>query len=110
MKHLEKDQGFKGMRKIPGLSHGAWALAFVLVLALVTQPSLADPRPNFLVVLVDDAGFMDFGAYGSEARTPNIDRLAAEGVKFYEDAPWFEDGRPADLRRTSIPRAFWSTS
>jgi hypothetical protein len=41
-----------------------------------------DPRPNILVVLFDDAGFMDLGAYGGDARTPAIDTLAKEGVMF----------------------------
>ena len=37
-------------------------------------------RPNILLVLFDDVGFMGFGAYGSDARTPNIDALAQDGV------------------------------
>ena len=37
-------------------------------------------RPNVLVVLFDDVGFMGFGAYGADARTPTIDALAQEGV------------------------------
>jgi arylsulfatase A-like enzyme len=39
-------------------------------------------RPNVLLVLVDDMGFSDIGCYGGEIRTPNIDRLAREGVRF----------------------------
>lgn len=39
-------------------------------------------RPDILVIVVDDAGFMDFGAYGGDARTPNIDALAARGAAF----------------------------
>lgn len=39
-----------------------------------------ETRPNVLVVLFDDVGFMDFGAYGSDTRTPNIDALAKKGV------------------------------
>ena len=38
--------------------------------------------PNVLVVLFDDAGFSDFGCYGSPIRTPAIDRLAAEGLRY----------------------------
>ena len=37
-------------------------------------------RPNILVVLFDDVGFMDFGAYGSDSRTPTIDGLARRGT------------------------------
>ena len=39
-------------------------------------------RPNIVVILLDDLGFSDLGCYGGEIRTPNIDRLAAEGVRF----------------------------
>ncbi len=39
-------------------------------------------RPNILLCLVDDLGFSDFGCYGSEIRTPVIDRLARSGVRF----------------------------
>ena len=39
-------------------------------------------RPNIVFVLLDDAGFSDFGAYGSEIRTPNIDEIARSGVRF----------------------------
>ena len=38
--------------------------------------------PNILVVLFDDVGFSDFGCYGSSIRTPTIDRLAAEGLRY----------------------------
>jgi len=38
--------------------------------------------PNILVVLFDDVGFSDFGCYGSPIRTPAIDRLAAEGLRY----------------------------
>lgn len=42
----------------------------------------ADARPNVVVLLIDDMGFADLGAYGSEVSTPNIDKLASSGVKF----------------------------
>ncbi|NJO03336.1 MAG: sulfatase-like hydrolase/transferase [Bacteroidia bacterium] len=41
-----------------------------------------DPKPNIVLILVDDSGLMDFGIYGGEARTPNIDRLAGDGIMF----------------------------
>ncbi|KAF1345861.1 alkaline-phosphatase-like protein [Delphinella strobiligena] len=39
-------------------------------------------RPNFLVIVADDLGFSDVGAFGSEIKTPNIDKLAMEGLRF----------------------------
>ena len=39
-------------------------------------------RPNILLVLLDDVGFMDFGIYGSDTATPNIDKLGRSGTMF----------------------------
>ncbi len=39
-------------------------------------------RPNIVLILVDDMGFSDIGCFGSEIRTPNLDRLAATGARF----------------------------
>lgn len=39
-------------------------------------------RPNIVVILVDDMGFSDFGCYGGEIPTPNIDALARDGIRF----------------------------
>ncbi len=39
-------------------------------------------RPNIIVVMADDMGFSDLGCYGGEIKTPTIDRLASEGVRF----------------------------
>ena len=47
-----------------------------------TQAFAKDSRPNILVILADDLGFSDLGCYGGEIHTPNLDKLAAEGVRF----------------------------
>jgi arylsulfatase/uncharacterized sulfatase len=39
-------------------------------------------KPNIVLILVDDSGLMDLGAFGGEARTPNIDKLATTGLMF----------------------------
>ncbi len=44
--------------------------------------SAADPRPNILLVVVDDMGWTDLGSFGSEIETPNLDRLAQRGMRF----------------------------
>lgn len=58
-------------------------LAGACVLSIVsTQVWAEDDRPNILVLIADDMGFSDVGAFGSEIETPTIDRLAAEGMLF----------------------------
>ena len=46
------------------------------------EPTPPAGAPNILLMMLDDVGFADFGCYGSEIDTPNIDALAARGVKF----------------------------
>jgi arylsulfatase/uncharacterized sulfatase len=64
----------------------AWLLLpalFLTVLVGATGPAAtADKRSNVVIILADDAALMDFGAYGGEARTPNIDALAKRGALF----------------------------
>ncbi len=48
--------------------------------AVEPAPSEKAARPNFVLILLDDAALMDLGAFGGEARTPNIDALAASGA------------------------------
>ncbi|HAJ47493.1 MAG TPA: sulfatase, partial [Alphaproteobacteria bacterium] len=56
-------------------------LAALAVVSTQGSPALAQgTKPNILVVLFDDVGFMDVGAYGSDTRTPNIDALAGRGT------------------------------
>ena len=47
---------------------------------MTTQP--ISSRPNIIVCLVDDLGFSDIGCYGSEIRTPNLDRMGNNGLRF----------------------------
>ena len=56
-----------------GLAMGSPALA-----------AKAPARPNIVVLLADDLGFSDLGCYGSEISTPNLDRLARQGLRFTE--------------------------
>lgn len=54
----------------------------LLLPLILLHSSFASERPNILVILVDDMGFSDIGCYGSEIPTPNLDALAAGGVRF----------------------------
>lgn len=50
---------------------------------LAKNPTMvAGKRPNIIVILSDDMGFSDLGCYGSEIQTPNLDGLAAGGLRF----------------------------
>lgn len=55
-------------------------LAFVVGWSGTSVAADAPQRPNFVLILLDDAALMDLGAFGGEARTPNIDALAASGA------------------------------
>jgi arylsulfatase len=47
------------------------------------QAQAAGPdRPNIMIIMLDDMGYSDLGCYGGEIHTPNIDQLAATGVRF----------------------------
>jgi len=53
---------------------------------LVSRPAMATGhdkiRPNIVLILADDMGFSDLGCYGGEIETPNLDRMAAGGLRF----------------------------
>lgn len=54
--------------------------------AMLGLPAMAadavDDRPNVLLIVADDAGYSDLGSFGSEIQTPNLDALAAAGIRF----------------------------
>jgi arylsulfatase len=70
-------------------------------------------RPNLMIILADDLGFSDLGCYGGEIETPNLDRLAANGLRFtsfYNSARcWPSRGSiltgyyPQQIRRDKLP-------
>ena len=73
------------------MRHPLAVLAVGAALAASSSPALpragtaaaAPVRPNVIFVLADDLGYAELGRYGQEKiRTPSLDRLAAEGVRF----------------------------
>ena len=56
-------------------------LCFALIVALFACAPSEDNRPNILLVVADDLAFTDIGVFGGEIHTPNLDALAASGVR-----------------------------
>lgn len=48
----------------------------------VSAHAQKDERPNIIVILADDLGYSDMGCYGGEIQTPNLDRMAQQGLRF----------------------------
>jgi arylsulfatase A-like enzyme len=62
--------------KALGVGAVAWSVPAVPACAASSK------RPNILLIMSDDMGFSDIGCYGGEINTPNLDRLAADGIRF----------------------------
>ena len=66
----------------------ALAAATMIVSSIASVPALAAPRaapaarPNIILIVLDDVGFSDIGAFGSEIRTPYMDALARDGLRY----------------------------
>ena len=57
--------------------------SILIIPFLIVTFSCTDSKPNILIILADDAGYSDFGFMGSdEIKTPNLDKLASDGVTF----------------------------
>ena len=86
-------------------------VAAALLLASLGSLQAADPpasKPNIIFILADDSGFADYGCYGHPyARTPNIDRLAAEGTCFRQ---YYSTGVTCCPSRTGLMTSRWPAS
>ena len=60
----------------------AAAVAVILAGCSSTKPASAKRPPNIVVIFCDDLGYGDLGSYGSKTPTPNLDRMAREGMRF----------------------------
>jgi arylsulfatase A-like enzyme len=60
-----------------------WGMLMLWLSLAISFPTLAQDRPNVILIFVDDMGYGDLGAYGAEdIATPNLDQMAENGVKF----------------------------
>ena len=109
------DHAFDRRQFMKGIGAGAAALA--LPGALRAFETGAE-KPNFIVLFTDDQGYQDVGCFGSpDIKTPNLDRMAAEGMKFtdfYSAAPVCTPSRAALLTgcyapRVGLPRVLFPT-
>jgi len=88
----------------------AKSILVVLIGLLLNAAALAEfgdskeshgDKPNIIVILADDLGYGDVGCYGaSSIPTPNIDRIAAEGIRF--TSGYCSEYRPHSCRGNSI--------
>lgn len=69
-----------GLRSGSEFIHGFAVL--LLTSFCFSSQAAAPPKPNVLFILADDMGFSDAGCYGGEIQTPNLDRLAKDGLRF----------------------------
>ncbi|MCD0463623.1 arylsulfatase [Roseiconus lacunae] len=81
-----------------------FVLAFVFTVAsTVGVSSQANDRPNIVVIVCDDLGFSDLGCYGGEIETPNLDRLASNGLRFTD----FHNNAKCSETRASLLTGLW---
>ena len=69
------------LSRLPG-ALGVIVFSLMLAAASIAAAAEAPKRPNIVIILGDDLGFADLGAFGSEIKTPNFDSLASDGVRF----------------------------
>jgi arylsulfatase A len=83
-------------------------LVFITVFSMLAAAAHAAAKPNFIVIFTDDQGYGDLGCFGSpDIHTPNIDRMAAEGMRFtsFYAAPFCGPSRASLMTGCYPPRA-----
>lgn len=88
MKHRMVIQRMRGMIR--------WSLLLSLGTVL---PLVAETKPDIVIIMADDMGYSDIGCYGGEVRTPNLDRLAGNGLRFTD---FYNAGRCCPTRASLL--------
>lgn len=87
--------------QVTGLTTG-WSktsrLALLACATFILAATALAKQPNILLVLVDDMGYSDLGCFGGEIHTPNLDKLATEGIKFTQ----FSNNAKCQTTRTAL--------
>ncbi|MFP4367876.1 MAG: sulfatase-like hydrolase/transferase, partial [Bacteroidales bacterium] len=80
---------------------GTMGIGFSLLMSggCETTQDDAPPKPNIIVIMADDMGYSDIGSFGGEIPTPNIDRLAENGIRFTQ---FYNGGRCCPTRASLL--------
>jgi arylsulfatase A-like enzyme len=80
------------------------AIAFSVAAALGANEPETPKRPNIIIILADDLGFSDVGCYGAEIRTPNLDQLASDGLRFTQ---FYNASKCEPTRSSLLSGLYW---
>ena len=87
-----------------GVWAGAVGLWAALPLVAGEKPEADMDRPDVVIIIGDDIGYSDFGCYGGEIETPNIDKLAAGGLRFTQ---YYTENMCAPTRATLLTGRYY---
>ncbi len=80
-------------------------LAYLVLCAIgLAHAAETATKPNVILILADDLGFSDLGCYGSEIKTPTLDRLAAGGLRFSQ---FYNSGKCEPTRASLMSGQYW---
>lgn len=86
--------------------------ALLGAVATIAPAQAKERRPNLLIIVADDLGYSDLGAFGGEIRTPHLDKLALDGIRLagFHTAPTCSPTRAyrrGDWKLTDIGDSNW---